>query len=176
MHDHATRPARDTVRLERLLPGPMERVWAFLTEPDRRARWLAAGDMQLRAGGRVELHFNHEMISPEQTPAKYRDLPMSLSGRVLRCEPPRLLAFTWLESHGEHSEVTFELTARDTVVLLVVNHRKLPDRATLLSVAAGWDTHVGILDDVLRDRPPRGFWSSHERAEREYARRFPEEG
>jgi hypothetical protein len=50
----------------------------------------------------------------------------------------------------------------------------LLDRGTLLSVAGGWDTHVGILDDVLNDRPPRGFWSTHARVESEYGQRFPE--
>ena len=30
-----------TVKMERLLPGPVERVWAYLTESDKRARWLA---------------------------------------------------------------------------------------------------------------------------------------
>ena len=104
MHDYATRIAPDAVRLERLLPGPIERVWAFLTESDQRARWLAAGDMELRSGGKVELHFDHDNISPEPTPAKYRDMPMSFTGKVLRCEPPRLLEFTWMESHGGHSD------------------------------------------------------------------------
>ena len=32
-----------TVRLERLLPGPIERVWAYLTESAKRATWFAAG-------------------------------------------------------------------------------------------------------------------------------------
>lgn len=30
-----------TVRLERLLPGPVERVWDYLTQPDLRRTWLA---------------------------------------------------------------------------------------------------------------------------------------
>jgi len=174
MHVYASRPARDTVRLERLLPGPVERVWAFITESDKRARWLAAGDMDLQPGGKVELNFSHDLISPEQTPEKYRDMPMGFTGRVIRCEAPRLLVFTWMESHGEHSEVTFELAPRAAQVLLTITHRKLQDRGTLLSVAGGWDTHVGILDDVLNDRPPRGFWSTHARVEAEYDRRFPE--
>jgi len=34
-----------TIRFQRLLPGPIERVWAFLTESDKRGRWLASGPM-----------------------------------------------------------------------------------------------------------------------------------
>ena len=91
MNEYATRLAPDTIRLERLLPGPIERVWAFLTESDKREKWLAAGNMELRAGGKVELLFAHEKISSEPTPAKYRDIPMGFTGRVIRCEPPKLL-------------------------------------------------------------------------------------
>ena len=54
------------VRFERLLPGPIERVWAYLTEPEKRGTWLAAGPMELRVGGRVELNFHH--ASQARTP------------------------------------------------------------------------------------------------------------
>ena len=42
-----------TIRFERLLPGPIERVWAFLTESEKRKLWLAAGDFELRPGGKL---------------------------------------------------------------------------------------------------------------------------
>jgi uncharacterized protein YndB with AHSA1/START domain len=174
MHDYATRPAPDAMRLERLLPGPIERAWSFLTESDKRARWLAAGDMELRAGGKLEFRFAHHDLSHEPTPARYRDMPMSFTGTVLRCDPPRLLQFTWMESNGVHSDVTWELAERGKDVLFTITHRKLPDHATLLSVSGGWDVHVGILQDVLTSQKPRGFWSNHERLEREYARLFPD--
>ena len=174
MNDYATRIAPDAIRLERLLPGPIDRVWAFLTESDKRARWLAAGEMELKPGGKVELNFDHNRISPEPTPAKYRDMPMGFTGKVMRCDPPRLLMFSWMESHGSHSEVTFELAERVDKVLLTITHRKLEDRNALLSVSGGWDVHVGILEDVLTDQAPRGFWSSHAKREQEYAARFPE--
>lgn len=174
MDTYATRIAPDAIRLERLLPGPIERVWAFLTESDKRAKWLASGAMELRAGGKVELNFSHDMISPEATPAKYKDMPMGFTGTVIRCDPPKLLQFNWMESHGGHSEVTWELAERGSQVLFTVTHRKLEDRPALLSVSGGWDVHVGILEDVLTNRAPRGFWSSHEMREQEYSVRFPE--
>src|SRR5690606_39019955 len=34
---------RQTVRFRRVLPGPIERVWAYLTEADKRAKWFAGG-------------------------------------------------------------------------------------------------------------------------------------
>ena len=33
-----------TIRFERMLPGPIERVWEYITESDKRAKWLCAGD------------------------------------------------------------------------------------------------------------------------------------
>src|SRR5260370_33738585 len=57
-----------TVRLERVLPGPIERVWAYLTEPEKRGKWLASGAMELRAGGQEEYVFNHSELSSEKTP------------------------------------------------------------------------------------------------------------
>ena len=39
------------VRFERLLPGPIETVWAYLTDSKMRGEWLASGPMELRVGG-----------------------------------------------------------------------------------------------------------------------------
>jgi uncharacterized protein YndB with AHSA1/START domain len=172
MNDYATRIAADAVRLERLLPGPIERVWEFLTDSGKRARWLAGGEMQLAAGGKVTLDFDHASLSAEPTPAKYRDMQMEFTGKVLRCEPPTLLEFTWLESHGGHSQVLWELAPRGEQVLFTITHRRIPDREELLDIAAGWDVHAGILEDVLDARTPRLFWSTHEQLAAEYGRRF----
>jgi uncharacterized protein YndB with AHSA1/START domain len=172
MHTYAERIAPDTVRLERLLPGPIERAWAFLTEADKRARWLAGGEWELRVGGRVQLEFAHDRLQSEPTPAKYRDMPMSFSGQVLRIDPPRLIEFTWMESEGVTTVVTFELAERGSQVALTITHRGIHGRDELLDISGGWDVHVGILEDVLADRRPRGFWSTHDRVTAEYARRF----
>ena len=38
MNDYGTKTAPDTLRIERTLPGPIERVWTYLTDPAKRAR------------------------------------------------------------------------------------------------------------------------------------------
>ncbi len=171
--------AARTVRFQRVLPGPIERVWAYLTESEKRGKWLASGPMELRAGGPVELNFRNAELSPhvEQPPAKYSKYagPASKHGRVTRCDPPRLLSYTWDEESGVDSEVTFELTPQGDDVLLVLTHRRLGDRAMMLSVAGGWHTHLGILLDHLNGREPRPFWSTHARLEAEYEKRLPAE-
>jgi uncharacterized protein YndB with AHSA1/START domain len=165
-----------TVRLERVLPGPIERVWSYLTDSNLRAKWLARGDMELRTGGRVELHFHHAELSPhvEPIPEKYRDMERGsdVVGRIIRCEPPRILSYSWGEPSGAESEVTFELTPQGRNVLLVVTHRRLEDRNAIVSVAGGWHAHIGILIDVLNEVEPRPFWSTHTRLEAAYEKLF----
>ena len=165
-----------TVRLQRVLPGPIERVWAYLTESDKRGKWLATGEMELRVGGRVELTFRNNELTPhaETPPEKYASADgNSIHGRITRCEPPRLLSYTWDGGSGVDSEVTFELSPQGQDVLLVLTHRRLPDRTTMVSVASGWHTHLGILVDRLHDREPGPFWSTYTRLEAEYEARIP---
>jgi uncharacterized protein YndB with AHSA1/START domain len=58
-----TEPA--TLTLERLLPGSIDRVWAYLTESDLRRQWMAAGVMDMRVGGTTELVWrNNELTDP----------------------------------------------------------------------------------------------------------------
>jgi uncharacterized protein YndB with AHSA1/START domain len=169
MNDLVTAVDPGALRLERVLPGPIERVWAYLTESDKRATWLAAGDFDLRKGGAIELRFHHANLSREkETPARHKDSENArFTGVVTRCEAPRVLSFTW-NMGEEDSEVTFELAPRGNDVLLVVTHRRLEGRVLRVNVASGWDAHVGILEDRLRGVEPRPFWSTHARLEREY--------
>lgn len=164
-----------TVRFERRLPGPIERVWAYLTESEKRGKWLASGEMDLRVGGKVELKFHHAELSAEKTPPeryKKYDGGHSFYGRITRCDPPRLLSFRWGDRSGENSEVTFELTPLGKDVLLVLTHHRLADRAAMVDVAGGWHTHLGILEDNLYGREPRGLWSTLARVEAEYKKRL----
>lgn len=174
---YATLIAADTVRIERILPGPIERVWAFLTESDKRGRWLASGWMELRIGGDVELVFRNSGLTENDDPpppkyAKY-GAESRMHGRVTACEPPRVLAYTWGESSGADSEVRFELSAEGEEVKLVLTHSRLIRREEMLSVAGGWHTHLDILVDRLNGRTPPGFWTTHTRLEAEYAQRIP---
>lgn len=167
----------DTIRFERRLPGPIERVWLYLTDSDKRSTWLASGPMDLRAGGRADLMFRHADITdhPEPAPERFKacDTGMPQPCRVLKAEPPRLLILSWPGSTGPDSEVTFELSPAGGEVLLVVTHRKLANRNDVRSVSGGWHTHLGILEDELNRRERRAFWSNFERAEAEYDKLIP---
>jgi uncharacterized protein YndB with AHSA1/START domain len=176
MSDYGRLTGPGAVRLERLLPGPIERVWAYLTESEKRAKWLAGGPMELKVGGNVRLEFRHSDLSGEKTyPERFKRLESghTIIGRVTRCEPPRLLAYTWGE--GEASEVTFELSPRGSQVLLVLTHRRLATRKDIVSVSGGWHAHVGILEDALAEREPRPFWTTFLQVEAQYEARTPQD-
>jgi uncharacterized protein YndB with AHSA1/START domain len=160
----------ETFRIERLLPGPIERVWSYLTDPEKRRKWFGGGPMDLRAGGGVELQFRFSELSSETTPADQADA-CEVAGLVTKCEPPRLLSYTW-GTEADASEVSFELEARGERVLLVITHRGLRNRGMVLKVASGWHTHLELLCDHLNDREPRPFWTTKTRLESEYRERL----
>lgn len=174
MTDYAVVTAPGTVHIERLLPGPIERIWAYLTESDKRGQWFASGDAELKAGGRIELIFRNSDLTrnDDPAPAKYaREAgEVSMAGRITQCEPPHLLAFTWGDESA--SEVRFELTERGNKVLLAITHTGLDAFDARISIAGGWHTHLGILADRLEGREPEGFWRTHTRLEAEYAKRL----
>ena len=157
-----------TVRLERLLPGPVERVWAYITESDKRAKWLAAGEFDLRVGGKVRLEFDNASLSRGQVPEGHKGRGTGkFDGVVTRLEPNRLLSHTWAWDKNE-TEVTYELTPKGKQVLLVITHRRLP-KEVWGGVMGGWDVHSGILADILEGKEPRSFWAEHAKVEKEYA-------
>lgn len=157
------------VRLTRLLPGPIERVWEYLTDPAKRKKWFTDGPMELKPGGKMRLHFRHANISPDETPpadyAQYHDPGEHMDGTVLRCEPPRLLSYTF----GDEADVTFELTPQGSQVLLVLTHRSRGgDIPNVGNYAIGWDTHLSILVPLIEGHTPPPFWASHDRIKAAY--------
>lgn len=164
------------LRFERLLPGSMERAWAYLTGSEKRGKWLAAGEMDLRVGGKVELFFHHNTLSPvqEPVPEKYKAMEngIRMQGKITRIDPPHLLSYTWGdEKHS--SEVTFELQPRGKDVLLIISHRNPGSRDDTVGTASGWLTHTDVLIDRLNDRQPKPFWSTHQSNYAAYDKKFP---
>lgn len=176
MNDYGVLTAPDTLRLERLLPGPIERVWQYLTDSDKRAKWLAVGSVEQHVGGNVNHTFRNSELSPENDipPPKYSqcagDVPML--GKVTACDPLRLLSYIWNAGSEEESEVRFELEQQQDQVKLTVIHRRLNNAEERLSVAGGWHTHLNILRDILQGKTPQGFWRVHTQLEQEYKERL----
>lgn len=163
-----TEPA--TLKIQRLLPGPIERVWAFLTDSDLRRQWLAAGQMEMKVGAPFELVWRNDELTdpPGHRPAGFAQ-EQRMQSRITELDPPRKLAFAW-EGSGD---VSFELTPEGNEVLLTVIHRRLPDRTTTLMVGAGWHMHLDILVARSKGEAPEPFWDGWSRLKKEYDRRIP---
>lgn len=160
----------DSLEFRRLLPGPIERVWAYLTESDLRRRWLAAGEMDLKAGAEFELVWRNDELTdpPGQRPEGFGD-EHRMTGRVIEADPPRRLVHTF----GAASEVSYELAPAGDRVLLTVRHHRAPDRGALLSVSTGWHAHLAVLEALLEGRKPAPHWDVFSRLKAEYDRRLP---
>lgn len=163
-----TEPA--TLTIERLLPGPIERVWAYLTESELRRQWLAAGVMEMKVGTTFEFVWRNDELSnrPDQRPAGFPE-EHRMQSRITEIDPPRKLAFTWQGS----GDVSFELVPKGDKVLLTVMHRRLPDRKTMLMVSAGWHMHLDILVSRASGEEPSPFWDGWSRLQKDYDLRIP---
>jgi uncharacterized protein YndB with AHSA1/START domain len=149
MNDLATFSGGGTLTIVRRLPGPIERVWAYLTDPKLLAKWLSDGVVADFAGG------------------EYR-LDMGASGRITAYEPPRLLEYTWNEP--EHRDrmngvtrgaiadalVRWELAEDGDGVRLTLTHSKLSE-GELLPHGAGWHAFLERLSACVDGRAPESF-------------------
>jgi uncharacterized protein YndB with AHSA1/START domain len=160
-----------TLKIQRMLPGPIERVWAFLTEGELRRQWLASGHMEMKVGAPFEFVWRNDELSnppgkrPEGFPEEH-----SMQSHITELDPPRKLSIAWSNS----GDVSFELDPKGEKVLLTVIHRRLPDRKTLLNVSGGWHMHLDILEArVSGKEPAAAFWDGWKRLRDEYDKRIP---
>ena len=164
-----TEPA--TLTIQRLLPGPIERVWAYLTDSDLRKKWLASGKMEMKVGAPVELVWRNDELTnpPGKRPAGFPD-EHRMQSRIIELDPPNKLVIAWDGS----GDVSFELASKGDRVLLTLIHRRLPDRNTTLMVGAGWHMHLDILAARASGTEPGTFWDGWSRLRNEYDQRLPE--
>jgi uncharacterized protein YndB with AHSA1/START domain/predicted enzyme related to lactoylglutathione lyase len=90
------------------VPASSREVFAAWTTSEGMGSWLAPATIELRVGGRFELHFD-------------RSAPPGLRGsegcQILAYQPPRLLAFTWnapphLATRAQRTWVVLEIVER----------------------------------------------------------------
>ena len=110
-----------SVVMRRDYRAAVEDVWDALTDPDRIKRWFMPVNGDLREGGDFQLEGN-------------------AGGRILRCDPPRLLKTTF---GGETSVVELRLTADGDRTTLELEHTVPKEMAGsgagALYVGPGWD-------------------------------------
>jgi uncharacterized protein YndB with AHSA1/START domain len=96
----------DTIRVDQFLPRPPAVVWRSLTEPERLARWWAAGDIAPVVGHRFTLDMG-----------KWGEQRCT----VTAVEPERLLSYTFAESTMDWT-ITWRLVAEGTGTRLFLEH------------------------------------------------------
>lgn len=162
-----TEPA--TLTIQRLLPGSVDRVWAYLTESDLRRQWMAAGTMEMRVGAPFELVWRNNELSksPGSRPAEFGD-EHRLDSEITELDPPYRLGISW----GSTGGVTFDLEPVGDMVRLTVTHRRIPDHGTALNISAGWHAHLDVLAARLAGEEPGPFWDHWVALKADYAQRL----
>ena len=155
------RTAPDTIRLERLLDAPVDKVWRYLTEAELRRDWFMGGT-DARADGEFALVIDHDNLSSDDSrpPENYSKMKGSTwNEKVLRFEPPRLLATTF--QGGKGGTVTYELSPEGDATRLVLTHSGIQSGTGALDFGSGWTSHLTVLQEKLAGRNVRDFWALH---------------
>jgi len=143
------------VRFVRILPGPVEKVWALLTQTERLPEWYGEGTIEPREGGNVQLMGGH------------------IRGVVTGWRPHSLLAYTWNvfdpgETSASSSEAVgqskksrypisyleFALARENKAVKLTLTHRPIPAEFQK-QTAMGWHTMLDLVEASLNDECPK---------------------
>jgi len=165
-----------TLRFVRELPGPIERVWEYLVDPEKRSRWLAGGNVGSQPGEAIEFDFNHDRLSPHDDPAPEKcgntEGGVSFQGEILAFEAPRVLHFLWPERSGGNTEVLIRLAPVGDRVRLELEHRRIKTPDDLVGATAGWHVHLDILELRLKGVDPDPFWPAHKAFENTYRERL----
>jgi uncharacterized protein YndB with AHSA1/START domain len=115
------------VRFERLLPHPVDKVWATLGQSDEGA--------EPDVGGEAPLRFTNGFVEP---------------GPVTAIEPPKLLEYDWRSNGEQAGRVRWELSEGPGGALVALTQTgpdELADRRP--TALAAWHTHLEVLAEEL---------------------------
>lgn len=143
----------------RQLPGPIEKAWRYLTEPDLLETWLGHGTLGPAGTG-------YTIVQTEKAPFP---MPGRIVGTVLESDPPRQIRFTWQHvpdgqepTEDQFTEVHITLKETPEGVSFTLVHSGLSDKDMGL-VKPGWMSHTDFLIDQLTGRDPEPFKTRFER-------------
>ena len=137
-----------TVEFKRLLPGPIELAWDYLTKPELVKTWFNDVSLEPRVGGAVEVRFSS---------TKGECGTAGVTGTVREFRKPNVLAFTWIQRRtqpdgsikdSDEGEVRFELTEKGDKVLLTLLHSRLPTHE-LPNYSGGWHAFLDNLESRI---------------------------
>jgi len=125
--------------LVRDLPHAVEKVWAYLTEPEFLPLWLAEGQVQASPGGFARLDFGQS--------------GSAIDSPVTQAIPLQALDYSWSGPGEPQRPLRWRLRAlgpADSRLLLSLTTSEADDPARGL---AGWDAHLEMLAAALEGVP-----------------------
>ncbi len=160
-----------TVEFKRLLPGPIELAWEYLTKPELLKTWFADVTLEPRAGGAVDVRFSEETCGGHTG---------GVHGTIREFRPPHIIVFSWIQRHpqpdgsmkdSDEGEVRFELSEKGDKVLLTLLHSGLPT-PELTSHCAGWHGYLDNLESRISGGDAIDFMASFNRRHPHYQERL----
>lgn len=140
---------RPAVRFVRFYQHSVERLWSAVTDPDELRHWFPSTvDFDLREGGTVS--FSGDPHIADST------------GRILVCDRPRSLAFTW-----GRDELRFGLEAVGGSCQFTLTN-VLEAKDTAARNGAGWSVCLAELDAHLSGADTEGPHAGEQRRWRGY--------
>jgi uncharacterized protein YndB with AHSA1/START domain len=139
-----------TVEFRRLIPGPIELAWDYLTKPELLKTWFADVTLEPRLGGEVIIRFAKDTCGAGD----------GVRGKIREFRPPHVMAFSWIRPRAQadgsiqyvdEGEVRFELAERGEKVLLTLLHSQQPTDE-LTGHSAGWHAYLDNLESVIAGR------------------------
>ncbi len=137
-----------TLEKELFIKASPQRVFQALTTQEELERWfLVKAEVDLRPGGAIRFEWGPGMVEV---------------GKVLVCEPPHRLSYTWEAQEPSPTTITFELTGENDGTRLHLIHTGIGEGedwdSYYTSVNGGWSAHLRDLTSWLETGtcPPPG--------------------
>ena len=140
---------------ERPFNHSIEKVWGWLTQPEKLAEWLAEAEVVLQEGGPFTLTFT-------KTEGNV------MEGKVQKVEAPHILEFIWDTDSSEPSLVHWELQPKAKGSLLIFA-QDFHDPAHMPTMLAGWHVHLDMLASSIDGKEIDFPWNRWEEVHIKYA-------
>jgi uncharacterized protein YndB with AHSA1/START domain len=160
-----------TVEFKRLLPGPIELAWDYLTKPELLKTWFANVTLEPRVGGAIDVRFVKETCGGGTG---------GVEGVIREFRPPHVISFTWFQlrvqpdgstTRSDEGEVRFELSEKGEKVLLTLLHSRLStDEVT--GHSGGWHAYLDNLESRILGQGSIDFMEVFDRVHPRYEERL----
>lgn len=132
------RDGATSITIRRPLPQPLERVWEFLTSPERLPLWLAPGQIEPWQGGSARINF--------------KDSGIVIDSIVTQYNPPHSLHYSWSSPAEPLRPLEWDL-ARTSDGCTLTLRMTTPASEDAARAAAGFEAHLDMLAAALEGVP-----------------------